>query len=338
MILESDLSRASSLIRLDEFCAKYDLDYREMLVQAKLPIDILTFPEDLIPYSRMSRLLENCALKSGCPLFALEYGMFQGGAVLGGLLYVIKNAATVGESLHELMRYHHLHTTGGRVSLEVEGGAAVLNFSPAILDETSSRYGTDRVVGLGRAFLGMLLGSKWQPRAAYFQSAQMALPQAYRRLLGVIPQFNSSYNALVFESRLLDLPLSESDPQLLQLMRKHFDQMESLSSKELPGYVTDRIRNLLPEGAVTTKKIADSMMLSPRSLQRYLAREGTSVQKLLEDTRKSIAEHYLLTSGLSLIQLAGLLGYADLATFSRAFQRWYGVSPRQWRQTKGVGK
>lgn len=335
-MLKADLSKASSLVRLDDFCAKYDLDYQEMLSEAKLPLDVLEHLEDLIPFSRVAQLLENCARRSGQPLFALQYGIFQGPAVLGRLLYLIKNAETVGESLKELGRYYRLHSSGGQISLEVDGSMAIMKYEPVMFDGARNRHGTERIVGIGRALLKMLLGARSQLRGAYFQSGPITSPNAYQRLLGITPQFDSTTNALVFDAKLLDLPVSESDPELRTLMREHLDRMDALSGTELPDYVQELIRRFLPEGLVTTEKIADYMMLSSRSLQRYLAAEGTSFQKLLDNTRQNMAEHYLLTSEISLTQLAGFLGYADLATFSRAFQRWYGVSPRQWRIDKGI--
>jgi len=82
--------------------------------------------------------------------------------------------------------------------------------------------------------------------------------------------------------------------------------------------------------------VADYMMLSRRTLQRHLADEGTSFQQLLKNTRKTMATRYLRESDVSLTQLSGMLGYGDLVAFSRAFHRWYGKSPRQWRKDEGI--
>lgn len=335
-MFKADLSKASTLARLDEFCVQYDIDYRDALTEAKLSVDVLDNPENLIAFSRIGLLLENCTLRSGQPLFSLEYGIFQGTAVYGRLLYVIRNAQTVGESLRELVRYYSLLSSGAQVSVEVEDKIAIMKYDILMLNGARSHYVADRAIGIGCALLKMLLGASWQPSGVYYQSAPKAGSAAYQRLLGVVPQFNSSINALVFDAELLNRPLSESDPLLHNLIREHFDRMERLSTRELPAYVQELIKKFLPEGPVTTEKIAKTMMLSPRSLQRYLAAQGTSFQVLLDSTRRAMAEHYLSESAISLTQLAGILGYADLATFSRAFRRWYGVSPRQWRSDNSI--
>lgn len=335
-MLTTDLSRASSLARIDEFCAKFNVDHQALLRDCQLPLDVLEQPESLISYSRFTQLLELGAQRANHPLFSLEYGAFQGTAVLGKLLYLLKNAETVGESLRELMTYYHLHSSAAHVTATIEGDMAVLSYEPVVTDSSLSRQGVELALGVGKSLLKMLLGPHWKPSALHFRTGPGSSPKAYRRILGVTPQFNSTMNAWVFEARLLDRPLSDSDPELHALMRQHIEQMDGLTSSELPSYVQNLMKNFLPNGRVTIHQIADYMMLSPRSLQRYLTEEGTSFQALLDQTRQTMAKRYLQESSISLTQLAGILGYSDLAAFSRAFHRWYGRSPRQWRKEHGI--
>ncbi|MNT89834.1 HTH-type transcriptional regulator VirS [compost metagenome] len=74
------------------------------------------------------------------------------------------------------------------------------------------------------------------------------------------------------------------------------------------------------------------MHLSTRKLQRQLELEGYTFQDLLTESRQAMACHYLQDSTIKISQLADLLGYADQSAFSRAFQRWHGLSPREWRK------
>jgi AraC-like DNA-binding protein len=71
----------------------------------------------------------------------------------------------------------------------------------------------------------------------------------------------------------------------------------------------------------TIREIAEHMMISPRTLQRYLMAQGTGFQELLDNTRQAMAARYICDSSISLTRLASLLGYADLSAFSRAFTR-----------------
>lgn len=337
-MITNNLTRASALARLDEFCQRHALDHQQLLREAGLPLNLLEHPDGLIPYPRMLKLLENGAIKANYPLFALEYGSFQGTNIFGRLLYVLKNAQTVGDSLQELTHYFHLHSRGGDVTVATEGSRVILSYEPLTLEGKASRQGVELAIGVGKALLRMLLGSSGKPDAVYFRHgpATGCSPQDYSRLLGVTVQFNTSINGWVFDASLLDAPLSNADATLHALMRQHLDEMDGLSERELPDYVRRLMKSFLPNGRVTVDQIADCLMMSPRSLQRHLREADTSFQDLLDETRQGMARHYLQQSTISVTQLAGILGYADLAGFSRAFQRWYGVSPQQWRQRQGI--
>ena len=71
--------------------------------------------------------------------------------------------------------------------------------------------------------------------------------------------------------------------------------------------------------------------MSPRTLQRRLADERVSYQKLLDDARKTAAGRYLAESTLAIGEIAFLLGYSEAAAFHRAFRRWYGATPEAFR-------
>ncbi|WJO24406.1 AraC family transcriptional regulator [Pseudomonas soli] len=74
------------------------------------------------------------------------------------------------------------------------------------------------------------------------------------------------------------------------------------------------------------------LKISSRSLQRYLLTQGTSFQALLDGTRQAMATRLLRDATINLTQVAELLGYTQLAAFSRAFSRWHGLSPQQWKR------
>lgn len=332
----TQFSRASSLARFDEFALKQGLDFEQMLEEAGLPLDVLAHPESLISYQRIECLLNMCAEASGSSLFGLEYGLYQGMEIFGPLLYLLKNAQTVEESLAELARYYHLHSSGALVTVERHGSLVIMSYKPSLDSGTESRQVIELAIGVGKQMLHALLGKNWQPNSVHLQTAPGEDVQLYRRLLGQVPQFNSTTNGCVFDSALLKAPLSEADPVLHKLMRQHMDKLDAMPIEELPAYVQHLITSFLPSGRITVQQVADYMMLSSRTLQRYLADEGTSFQGLLETTRQTMAVRYLRESDISLTQLSGMLGYADLAAFSRAFHRWYGKSPRQWRKDEGI--
>jgi AraC-like DNA-binding protein len=103
-----------------------------------------------------------------------------------------------------------------------------------------------------------------------------------------------------------------------------------------PDNLTARLKYLLSDaltsGDCTLARMATSLNLHPRVLQKRLKNEGTSFTRLLQETRQDIACQHLQHDNIGITDLALKLGYAEVAIFSRHFKRWTGLSPRQWRQ------
>jgi AraC-like DNA-binding protein len=96
-------------------------------------------------------------------------------------------------------------------------------------------------------------------------------------------------------------------------------------------------RNLLRSlrsGPINLSRFAKGLAVSERTLQRRLEQEGTSLQKLIEESRHELSLTLLRRSHLSLAEISQRLGYATLASFSRAFRRWRGVSPAAYRRSQ----
>lgn len=324
------LTRASALYGFHQFATAQGLNCARMLREAGLPQDVLEQPDNLIPYPGFGRLLELCAQTSNDPLFGLKFGIHQGVGIFGSLLYLARNALNVGGALQDLAQFFHIHNNTAEVVVQIEGEHAMLGYSSHTANMPGNRQINELALGVGQQLMRTLVGSRWQPTAISFQHAAQVTPASYRRLLGLTPRFNGQFDGWMFDARLLAVPLSDADPELHRLMAQHLGTLSEMRTDELPTYVQRLLRNFLPNGRVTMEYIADFIQLSPRSLQRHLAMAGTSFQALLDQTRQSMAERYLKESDINLTQLAEILGYCDQSAFTRAFQRWYGVSPRRW--------
>jgi AraC-like DNA-binding protein len=301
-----------------------------LLREAGLPRDVLDNPDALISFHRFALVLELASKASGNPLFGLEFGLHQGVGIFGSLLYLMRNAKCVGDALHDLGLYFHVHDNYGDVVVHRADEHALLYYASEAENLPGSRQVSELVVGVGHQLMRTLLGNRWQPAVATFQHAPATTPARYRRLLGVAPRFNSAFDAWMFDASLLNVSLSDSDPALHRLMQQHLDNTSRVHSNQLPSHIQRLLRSFLPSGRVTIDYVADFMRLSPRSLQRHLAEQGTSFQTLLDDTRQAMTLRYLEESDMTLMQLTEVLGYANQSAFSRAFQRWFGVSPREW--------
>lgn len=145
-------------------------------------------------------------------------------------------------------------------------------------------------------------------------------------------------------SRLPSLSISQADARLPFVSES--DEMwtmfepnlqRQLAERMAGAGIRERLRNALlesiPSGETTSDSLAVRLHMSKRSLQRHLQDEGTSFQEVLDQTRSDLAEHYLKRGNATLEEVAYLLGYGSPASFFRAFQNWFGMTPTSYRKT-----
>ena len=134
-------------------------------------------------------------------------------------------------------------------------------------------------------------------------------------------------------------PLPQDDPALRHQMEERAERLAAARHaeqgivREVRAVVARGLSEGLPDLA-TTAKLLD---LSPRVLERRLADHGTSYSKLVEDARHQLALGYMKDPSLSLLDVAYLLGFSEQSAFQRAFKRWTGLSPGEYRRTSKIG-
>lgn len=330
--------RALSLTGFDQFARHQGLDPSQMLRQACLPVASLQRPEDILSFQHYCGLLELCRQRSNNALFGLEFGLHQGVDVFGDIFFLIHNARTIGDALFELRANFALYNGAAHIYLEVVDNVALLGYRTNEVAIGGLPQAEELACGVGLQLMRTLAGDQWQPEAVMFRHAPFADERVYRQAMGITPTYSAAHTGLLFDACVLAQPLDCASEALHQLIARHLSGMERLSTDAMPGYVRQLLRNLLPSGRATIERVADCMAVNPRTLQRHLAQEGTSFQQLLDATRQQLVRNYLQVPTISLTQVARLLGYADVSTFSRAFHRWFGVSALEWCKQSGLSR
>jgi AraC-like DNA-binding protein len=145
--------------------------------------------------------------------------------------------------------------------------------------------------------------------------------------------FERPCNAIKIPKAVLSLPLNPAaDPYNLALQPDYEAFRLSAPVQDFVGSLEQLIRAALPQGYADTTSMAAATGMSVRSLQRQLAEAGLSYSQLIDRVRLDLAMNLLKQPRVKLIDVATELGYTDSANFTRAFKRWAGVSPREFRQ------
>lgn len=155
----------------------------------------------------------------------------------------------------------------------------------------------------------------------------------HRRLLGGPFRWEGPSVRFTFDAALLDVPIGGADTTLGVVLDRHLEEQTAQlpADDDLLTSIRRAIADDLSEGAPDLDRIARRLAMSRRTLQRALQREGTSFQRLVDDTRRELAMARLRDPRLTLSELAFLVGFSELSAFDRAFRRWTGQSPGAYR-------
>ena len=150
-------------------------------------------------------------------------------------------------------------------------------------------------------------------------------------------KFKTDRNALVFRATDLERPFVTHNAELVAMLGPQLEA--ELNARQSRQTVSDQakaaLKGLLAGHRPSIHDVARQLNLSSRTLQRRLTENGLSFQRLLEQSRRELARHYLAQNSVELNETAYLLGYEDANSFFRAFHQWEGVSPGQWRKFAG---
>jgi AraC-like DNA-binding protein len=179
----------------------------------------------------------------------------------------------------------------------------------------------------------LTLGEFLAPLIIRMQRPAPLEPARWEYLLSSRVEFAADDTRVTWSRPDIMEPLVTGDPQLARINDEHSRAyLENFVARSTTRQVVDKIIERLPDGAPGQQQIASALNVSNRTLQRKLREEGTSYLDLLQDTRLQLARRYLRSPGRSVVETAYLLGFSEPSTFSRAFKRWTGQAPAEYRE------
>jgi AraC-like DNA-binding protein len=293
-------------------------------------------PDARVPIARAHELLELAVSWSQDPDLGLKAGQLMSTGDCGAVDYAISSAANVREAIAQATRFARLVNDVIALPLELEGERAVLRLECEL---PIPRAAADFMMAgffstHARAWLVELAGLE-----CWFRHPAPADTGEYVRTFGQARlRFAAPCYAFAFGQDALDAPLASANAKLHGVVRRH---AELLLAQLPPAHsLTERVRHLLTgelaHRRLTAQRVAEQLRMSRRTLCRKLELEGTSFTALLADLRQRLALQYVGGQDLGLSEIAFLLGFSEAAAFHRAFKRWTGQTPLEYRRSARV--
>lgn len=309
-----------------------------LLAHAQLTPEALGQRDQRIAASAYLSLLGEGVRLSGDDCLGLHLGEAVRPGYYGVLGYLIMSCATLADALHRQARYAALVGNLGLVGLDDEpprpGCEALVAHSWQPLLAQQQRQLSEETLAGWVSFGRWISGLDIAPTEVRFQHPAPADTSEHARIFRCPVLFGQADNALVFPKRLLAVPLGQADAQVRRLFDAYAERL--LGELRQGHSVLDRARlelaRQLPEQGPDLQAIASALALSPRTLQRRLREGGLSFSQLVDETRQQLVLHYLRDPALELAEIAFLVGFSEPGSLARAFRRWTGTSPGEYRR------
>lgn len=290
-------------------------------------------PEVWISVDATSALLTAAENRLQDPSLGINMARRSEYSAFGGLGLALSAGGSMLSVLQRLARYQRLISDAVRAELVVEDTTVCVQFRPSsghVPHPQGIQYVMSSLMRLVRLRVDPAL-NPLEVHVAHHDDDYCASMARYFR----VAPTRSDYYGLTFDRKQAAAELHSSDNQMVAMLEATLN--ERLAEQEKGSLVIQLslwLEGQLPEGEPSLSDAAERFHMSVRSLQRRLTDEDLSWKALLEKTRRTLVERHLALPGTTITQLAFMLGFSDVSAFSRAFKKWYGVSPTQFRASE----
>jgi AraC-like DNA-binding protein len=304
-------------------------DSASLLADAGLDRKLLDGPTARCGLTYSLRLWRIAMAATGDPAFGLKVASQIKPTSFHALSYGMSASSSLKEAFERAQRYCHIGSDAVDYELLKIGAEYHLVIAPAVDlgDEP-----IDAIVGAHLRMCRSLIGRHYSPVRIEFRRSRPSKIDDFELLLRCPLIFDAAQTRLVFDQETVERHLDGANPELA----RHNDAialqyLSQLERDNIGARVREALTQRLARGEPSQDDIAEILNMSARTLQRKLLDGGTTYQEILDDTRHALALAYLSASRHSVSDVTYLLGFSAGSCFTRAFRRWTGQSPSDWR-------
>lgn len=309
--------------------------YPEISPEVMTGLDALD-PEERVPVGSMLELLRGALALTKDPDIGLKAARELAPGDYGVIEYMVGSARNMREAVELLGRYLPLVNDAIDFTFRVENGRAVI--------QLDSRVSLPRAAADFQSaafYVATLQRSRNMVDPEYEAWFVHAQPENLDEYVSTFSpgklRFDAPFNGFVFDARMLDVELGSADPNLHSVLRSYAERLlaDLPKTETFADRVQQHIQRELRQGEPTVERAAQLMHLTRRTLTRRLEREGTTFTTILDETRRKLALRYIVERHIGVSEIAFLLGFARSGAFFRAFKRWTGTTPSEYRRGHG---
>jgi AraC-like DNA-binding protein len=317
------------------YAVQRGIDAEDLCRAAGISLELLKSKEDVeVHPSTIVKVWRNAQHLCRDPLFGLHFGESLQLAALGAVGEIIKSSETVGQGLTLAATFIPIVTD--LFNMEVKKGEETFQVLLIETDQNNNNGLVQQIADFLLVFtiheLNGLLLKKVTPIAMQY-TYKIDDEAEYTRVFRCKPELTSGTLSMEFDSKLWDEPIltANYDVQKIFLEKVSASVRDPSENISFQVSVMDYLMKNSYLGILSLEDVAANFSITPRSLQRRLQEESVTFQQLADSVRKSLALSYLESGKYQIKEVSYMLGYNELSAFSRAFKRWTGKAPFEYR-------
>lgn len=310
----------------------HGVDVAGALATARIEPQALDDPDARIAHEAAVRLWRFAETTTGDPDFGLSIGATIPPGGLGVLEYAGRKSRDVRAGLERVARYMRLNHDVAQIELRpIERGLELHHRLPA--GRHLPRAAVDFVFAAALKLLRSAADRDITPLEVRLDYPRPMCTAALEAFYRAPLRFDAGERVMHIAEADANAPMIGAEPALCAILDAHARDL--LARMPRTESFIDRVRALVAEelrgGNPTADYIADRLRMSTRTLQRRLGQGGSSHKVILNELRREMAASYLRDPRLAISEVAFLLGFSEPSAFHRAFKRWLGQTPAEYR-------
>lgn len=294
---------------------------------------VLRDPNQRVPTAAWDAIRRDAMRRIGDPCACLKAARCWHPSNIGVFGYAWLASATLRSALKRLERYSRLIGQSGGWELTSTPATLTATLLQTRADPFDRALATDMAMSIVTEMCRMNYGASLCAQEVTLRRAEPDCADSYRLFYGGRVRFSAPEDSFTLAARDADRPLPSSNRQIAGLHdRILVEQLATLEKENVVARCKAFILEHLTTGKVSLEEAAQALHTSPRTLTRRLEAEKTTFSALLDEMRRQLAERYLADSRHSISEVAFLLGFQQQSSFTRAANRWFNASPKEYRQ------
>lgn len=297
-------------------------------VDPERPIDV----EQMISSSVHYDLWETIMLERD-PGFPIRYANTIAVDDYGTLGLAIKTAPDLQAAFERAIRYSIVMTNSSWLDVRMSGEQVTLLFNREGERRLGMRCANEAALAEYVQVAREISGVHVSPERVFVRHEHFGDTSAHEAFFGCDICFAANEDSLIFKTSVMQLPVLKADEGLSNFILGHLDKQ--VSERGLAPSLVEAVQRIvcdeLPGGVPKMETVARRVGMSKRTLQRRLGKHDISFQAFVDNTRQNLANQLLRQTPRPLADIAFLLGFSEQSAFQRAFKRWTGQTPAEYR-------